>query len=121
MLAVLIALAALTVMVVGPLLWRIRQDRRAERAQVVGARARAALFRALGGDSFVAVEASAPSAWRAGRVVLSAPSDWLRLLECHWSDVAAQVPAGYELVVRPLTPLAPPRPRAEQVPLPRAA
>jgi hypothetical protein len=119
MLAGLLGIVALGVMVVGPLVWRVRQDRRGERAQIVRAEVHAALFRALGGDSLVAVEVEAPSLRRAGRVVLSAPADWHRLLASHWRAVAARVPAGYEVVIRPVA--TPRAPLAEDVALGRAA
>jgi hypothetical protein len=116
-----IGLVALGFMVVGPLLWRVRQDRRADRAQAVAADVRAVLFRALGGDSLVAVAVDAPSLGRSGRVVLTAPTSHHRLLESHWSAVLAVVPAGYELVVRPIV-IARPGPAAlDDVPLRRAA
>jgi hypothetical protein len=116
-----IALVALGIMVVGPLLWRVHQDRRTDRAQAVAAQVRAVLFRAFGGESLVSVDVQAPSLRRAGRVVLNAPSGYHRLLESQWSGVAAVVPAEYELVVRPVV-----LPRSvpalmEDVPLRRAA
>ncbi|HEX2440014.1 MAG TPA: hypothetical protein VHT71_17015 [Methylomirabilota bacterium] len=111
------------VLVVGlasaPLLWRVYQDRRQERADIVRAEANTALFRALGGESLVAVEVQAPLLWAPGRVVLSAPSDWQSLLTPAWSGVAEHVPAGYELVVKPVAPV--PMAPVEHVELPRAA
>jgi hypothetical protein len=107
-------------LLLGPLLWRLREDRRTERAQVVRAETNAALFRALGGESLVAVDVEAPSLWRPGRVLLSAPADWTWLLEPAWAGVAAHVPAGYELVIRPVAPASPPR-LGEEVALRRAA
>ena len=111
------------VLVVGlasaPLLWRVYQDRRQERADIVRAEANTALFRALGGESLVAVEVQAPSLWAPGRVVLSAPSDWQSLLTPAWSGVAEHVPSGYELVVKPVAPV--PVAPVEHVELPRAA
>jgi hypothetical protein len=121
MLDAMIAIVVLAALVVGPLLWRVRQDRRAERAQAIRARALSALFRALGGESLVAVEVKAASLWRAGRVVLSAPADWHRLLDSHWSAVVEQVPPDYELVVRPVVVPAPYAPLTEDVALRRAA
>jgi hypothetical protein len=52
--------------------------------------------------------------------VLSAPADWTWLLEPAWAGIAAHVPAGYELVVKPLTP-APRLLPEEAAPLHRAA
>jgi hypothetical protein len=100
MLSALVAIVLLIGLASGPLLWRLRQDRREARAAVVQADTNGALFRALGGESFVAVQVEAPSLWHPGRVVLTAPSDWQWLLAPAWNAVVAQVPAGYELVVR---------------------
>ena len=50
MLSGLIALLLLIGLASGPLLWRVRQDRRDARAQAVRADASSALFRAFGGD-----------------------------------------------------------------------
>jgi hypothetical protein len=116
----LIGIVVLAVLVVGPLLWRVRQDRRQERAQMVQADVRATLFRALAGESLIAVAVQPPGFRRPGRVVLTAPADWQRLLDAHWRAVAARVPADYELVLRPVAPgLA--APLAEHVALGRAA
>lgn len=119
MLAGFIAAVLVVGLASGPLLWRVYQDRRQERADVVRAEANTALFHALGGESLVAVEVQAPTLWGPGRVVLSAPSDWRSLLTPAWSGVAEHVPAGYELVVKPVAPV--PVPHAEPVELPRAA
>jgi hypothetical protein len=116
-----IVLVALALVVVGLLLWRLRQDRRADCAQEVAARVRSVLFRAFGGESLVAVEVRAPSLLRAGRVALSGPLSYHRMLEPHWGGVVAVLPADYELVVRPVLV---PRPAAvtlDEVPLRRAA
>ena len=104
MLAGFIAAILVVGLASGPLLWRVRQDRRDARAQAVRADANSALFRALGGESYVAVHVQAPTLWRPGRVVLNAPSDWQCLLAPAWCGVAAQVPADYELVVKPAAP-----------------
>jgi hypothetical protein len=108
MLAELVGTLVVGSLVLGPLLWRVRQDRRAGHAQAIQADTRAALFRALGGESLVAVAVEPPSVWHRGRVVLSAPADWTWLLQPAWAAVAAHVPAGYELVVRPVAPAAHP-------------
>ena len=118
MLSELVVFVVMAGLVLGPLLWRAREDRRQARALAVRADLHATLFRALRGDSLVAVDVEPPTLWRAGRVVLSAPADWAWLLEPAWASVAAHVPAGYELVVRPSAPVRMPavldlaRPRA---------
>jgi hypothetical protein len=119
MLAEVLATLVIGSLLLGPLLWRLRQDRRAERAQVIRAETNAALFRSLGGESLVAVDVESPSLWHPGRVVLSAPADWTWLLEPAWASVAAQVPAGYELVVKPVT--AAPHPLLDEADALRAA
>jgi hypothetical protein len=102
MLAGFIFLVLLVGLASGPLIWRLRQDRREARAEAIQADANRALFDALGGESFVAVRVQTPSFWGPGRVVLSTPSDWQWLLAPAWSAVLAHVPADYELVVRPV-------------------
>ena len=89
-------------LVLAPLVWRVWQDRRDERALAVRATVHAAVVRALGGESFVAVNVRPGSPWRAGRIELSAPSDWRVLLEPAWSAVMRQVPGDWELIVKPL-------------------
>ena len=102
MLGGLIAIVVIGGLLLGPLLWRVRYDRRMERALAIRAQVAAALFRALDGESMVAVQVEPSSRWRAGRVVLSAPADWQWLLELAWSAIAAHVPADYEVVVKPV-------------------
>ena len=119
MLAQLVAVVVVGGLVVAPLLWRRRQDRRAESAQAIRAATRSALSRALGGESLVAVDVEPPSLWHPGRVVLSAPADWTWLLEPAWTHLAQQVPADYELVVRTTGSASPPL--GGTVALPRAA
>jgi hypothetical protein len=104
MLSGLVAALLMVGLASGPLLWRVRQDRREARAESILADANAALFRTFGGESLVAVHVRAPSLWRPGRVELSAPADWHALLTPAWESVGALVPEGYELVVKPAAP-----------------
>jgi hypothetical protein len=120
MVAGIIALVLLIGLASGPLLWRVRRDRREARALSIQADASHALFRVFGGESLVAVQVHAPSFGRPGRVVLSAPSDWQGLLVSASSAVVAEVPPDYELVVRPAAPAAP-SVAAEELALHRAA
>jgi hypothetical protein len=106
MLSEIIALVFVVGLSVGPLLWRLGQDRRTERALAIRAQVHAALVQALGGESVVTVSAELPRPWRAGRVVLSAPFDWQYLLEPAWHGIMDHVPDGYELVVKSATPAA---------------
>jgi hypothetical protein len=101
MLSELVAALIIGSLVLGPLLWRVNQDHRTERAQVIRADTDLALRHALGGESLVAVSVDPPALSHPGRVVLSAPADWTWLLEPAWRSVAAQVPPGYEIVVKP--------------------
>ena len=103
MVAAIVGLVIVGALFVGPLVWRVWLDRRQERAMAVRAQAHAAVVRALGGESLVAISVEAPAAWRPGRIVVSAPSDWRFLLEQASNALVRQVPAHYELVVRPLT------------------
>lgn len=99
----LIAGAMIGLLVLGPLVWRARQDRRRARALVLQADLDAALRGALGGESFVTVHVEPSTAWRRGQVVLSAPVGWRCLIERAWERVAARMPAGYDLVIRGTT------------------
>lgn len=119
MLPGIIGMAVFVALVVGPLVWRVWLDRRVERALTIRAYVHAAVVRALGGESFVAVTVQAPAPWRRGRIELTAPSDWRFLLEPAWSAVMARVPDGYELVVRPMP--APTGLVGHELPLRRAA
>lgn len=101
MLGGLIGAVIVVGLVVGPLLWRVWIDRRAEKALRVRADLHMLLFRALQGDSFVSVDALPPTLWRRGRVVLTAPSDWQSVLQTAWRAVADHIPAGWEVVIRP--------------------
>jgi hypothetical protein len=101
MLAAMVGLAAIGMLVVAPLLWRILQDRRAERALAVRAVVHTAVVRALGGESLVSIDVQPPVLGRPGRVELSAPADWRVLLAPAWAAALSCVPAGWELVVTP--------------------
>jgi hypothetical protein len=101
MLSGFIAALLLVGLTAGPLLWRVRQDRREARAQAIRGDVNVALFHAFGGESLVAVHVQSPSVFRPGRVVLSAPADWHELLTPAWESVAPLIPADYELVVKP--------------------
>jgi hypothetical protein len=113
MLPGLVGVVLLVGVVVGPLLWRVWDDRRKENALRVRAELHMVLFRALQGDSFVSVDALPPTLWRPGRVVLSAPSDWQSVLQTAWRAVADQVPAGWEVVIRSTQPVVTPAPVRE--------
>ena len=93
-------LAMTCVLVLGPIAWRVVHDRRKERALAVSADIRLVVNRALGGESLVSVHVEPATVWRSGRVVLSVPADWRRLVQSMWTKVLTRLPAGYELVVQ---------------------
>ncbi|MGH7421220.1 MAG: hypothetical protein ACREI4_06300 [Candidatus Rokuibacteriota bacterium] len=109
--ATVIALA----LVVGPLLWRVRRDRRESRALSTRAYVQSLVDRKLGGESFVVVQVTPRGLWRAGQVVVAVPGGWEWLLEEVWPVLMARVPRGYELVVRRGEPAPTPERRLERV------
>ncbi|HXH82019.1 MAG TPA: hypothetical protein VNN07_03725 [Candidatus Tectomicrobia bacterium] len=100
MLAGVIAVALVVALLVAPFVWRNAQDRRRDRAERVRAEIHAATVRALGGESFVTVQATPPGFGRPGRVVVAAPSGYESLVERVWPRVIGLVPRDYELVVK---------------------
>ena len=98
MMAIFVTIVTATLFL-GPVLWRMRLDQRRAEADVVGAEIRAAANRRLRGESFLAVQVTAPSLWRAGRIVLSVPSGHESLVETAWPAIVSRIPVGYELVL----------------------
>ncbi len=86
----------------GPLGWLRWRDRQRARALAVAADVHRVVNHALGGESLITVEAVPGTAWGSGQVVLTVPTDWEALMEPVWNRVLERLPAGYELVVRPL-------------------
>jgi hypothetical protein len=86
--------------VVGPLLWRIQQDRRESRALAIRAYVQSVVDRKLGGESFLSVQVTPRRLWSRGQVVVAVPSGWETLVQEVWPVLIARVPSGYELVVR---------------------
>ncbi|OGK95170.1 MAG: hypothetical protein A2W08_07450 [Candidatus Rokubacteria bacterium RBG_16_73_20] len=101
MIAMVFALALILALVVGPLVWRLRADRRHARAEALLARVRSAVNRRFRGESMLSIEVHPPTLRRPGRVVLSTPHGYEWLAEEAWPVVAAEVPGSWELVVRP--------------------
>ena len=87
-------------LVVGPLVWRVAQDRTEARALSIRAYVQSLVDRKLGGESFVSVQVTPRGLWRAGQVVVAVPGGWEWLLEEVWPVLMARTPRGYELVVR---------------------
>jgi hypothetical protein len=95
------AIAVLVFLVALPLVWRIRADRRRDRADVLGAEIRSAINRRLHGESMLAVEVVPRTFWHPGRIVLRAPAGYEDLTDTVWRDVARRMPFDYDLVVKP--------------------
>src|SRR5215813_14626544 len=96
-----LSIVTLIVLVAVPLVWRIREDRRRDRADILRADIRSAINRRLHGESLLTVEVVPKTLWHAGRVVLWAPAGYEDLAETVWRDVAGRMPVDYELVVKP--------------------
>lgn len=114
------AVVLTSVLVVGPLGWRVWADRKRARADSIVADIRWAVNHRLQGESFLSVQVRPEALWRPGRVVLSAPSGYDWLVERVWPVVVERVPAGYDLVVKLEHPGAT-SPSGEARRLPRAA
>jgi len=101
MLTMLLPTILLLALVVSPLAWRIRADRRRDRADILRADIHSAINRRLHGESLLTVEVVPKTLWHPGRVVLWTPAGHEDLAETVWRDVAGRMPVDYELVVRP--------------------
>jgi len=97
----ILPLLLLAVLVAVPLGWRIRADRRRDRADLLSAEIRSAINRRLRGESLLTVEVTPETLWQPGRVVLWTPAGYESLAETVWRDVVDRLPRGYDLVVRP--------------------
>jgi hypothetical protein len=96
-----LSIVLLLALVAGPLIWRIRADRRRERADVLRADIRSAINRRLHGESLLAVEVVPKTLWHPGRIVLRTPAGYEDLTDTVWRDVARRMPFDYDLVVKP--------------------
>ena len=101
MFTAIVPLVLLAVLVAVPLAWRIRADRRRDRADLLSADIRGAINRRLRGESLLTVEVMPGTLWQPGRVVLWTPAGYENLAETVWRDVVDRLPQGYDLVVRP--------------------
>lgn len=97
----------MAVLVVGPLVLRAYQERNEDRGLMIRADIDAAMRRRLHGDSLLGVQVVAAAPWRTGRVELTLPSGWDRVLAQVSPTILARVPTGYELVVHRLGPSVP--------------
>src|SRR6266446_6007804 len=100
MLEIVVAVVIGSILVVGPLAWRVQQDRSESRALATRAYVQSLVDRRLGGESFVSVQVTPRSLWSRGQVVVSVPGGWEWMLEDVWPVLLARVPRGFELVVR---------------------
>jgi len=91
------------VMCLAPILallaWRRALDQRALAAGVVRADIHAGVTRALGGETFLAVDVLAPALWRRGRVRLWAPSNYEGLIGAAAPTVFDRLPAHYDVII----------------------
>jgi len=101
-----IVMGLLTLLFIGPLLWRARRDQLEDRALELQADIQAAVNHHLGGESLVAVRVVAGAKRGTGTVEIFVPADWESDLENVWPVVLKRVPPGYALVFRP-SPTAP--------------
>ena len=101
MLATAISITLLVFLVAVPLVWRIRADRRRDRADVLRADIRSTINRRLHGESLLAVEVVPKTLWHPGRIVLRTPAGYEDLTDAVWRDVAKHMPFDYDLVVKP--------------------
>lgn len=90
----------LIALVVVPLTWRIRADRRRNRAEVLRGDILYAVNHRLGGESLLTVDVIPETLGRSGRIVLWTPSGYENLVETVWRDVSRRAPTGYDLIVR---------------------
>jgi hypothetical protein len=96
-----IVMALISMLFLGPLLWRARRDRLEDRALALQADIQAAVNHHLGGESLVAVRVVAGAQSGMGTVEIFVPAGWDSTLEDVWPVVLKRVPAGYALVFRP--------------------
>ena len=94
-----IASVMVSLLVVGPLGWRVIRDRQQERALALRADVQRVVDRRLGGESLVSVTVAPRTVWQDGRVVVSVPPGWETLVDPLWSALLDHVPAGYTLVI----------------------
>ena len=102
-----IVVALISLLFLGPLLWRARRDKLEDRALALQADIQAAVNHQLGGESLVAVRVEAGAQRGRGTVEVFVPAGWESILEEVWPAVFSRVPAGYALVFRPSTARAP--------------
>ena len=96
-----IAVGLVSLLFIGPLVWRTWRDNLEDRALSLQADIQAAVNHALGGESMVAVRVRPGAQRDMGTVEMFVPSGWESVLEEVWPVVLSHIPAGYVLVFRP--------------------
>ena len=85
--------------ILGLLVWQQAADRHAEAAGAVRADIHAGVTRALGGESFLAIDVRPPLPWRHGHVRLCAPTGYEGLLGAAAPTVFDRLPAHYDVII----------------------
>ena len=85
--------------VLGLLAWRYALDARTQAASLVRADIHAGVTRALGGETFLAIDVLAPALWRRGRVRLCAPTNYEGLIGAAAPTVFDRLPAHYDVII----------------------
>jgi hypothetical protein len=79
----------------GLLAWRRHVDRR----QRAAADVHAGVVRAFGGETLLAIDVPAPTAWRSGHMRLSTPSGYEPLVDLAFHRLLERLPDGYQIVI----------------------
>jgi hypothetical protein len=85
--------------IVGLLVWRRELDHRAVEAGVVRADIHAGVTRALGGETFLAIDVRSPVLWWRGHVRLSAPTGYEGLIGAAAPTVFDRLPSHYDVII----------------------
>ena len=99
MLSDLVGFVIVLAAILGLLAWRRATDARALAADLVRSDIHARVRRALGGETFLAVDVLAPVLWRRGRVRLWAPSNSEGLIGAAAPTVFDRLPAHYDVII----------------------
>ena len=94
-----VALVMCLAPITGWLAWQLTLDARARAAGIVRADIHAGVTRALGGETFVAIDVLAPALWRRGRVRLWAPTNYEGLIGAAAPTVFDRLPAHYDVII----------------------
>lgn len=98
-----IALVAVGLVMVGPIVWQVFRDRRDDKALQLQAQLQWKANQRLGGETFLVVTVQQPLAGKGGRVVLTVPAGWHWLVQEAWNEIRRATPPGYDIVVSGVT------------------